>query len=140
MRRADLIARTRVEVRGSGRVRLDERVVLGRHGEPGGAWSGRLEVLRDDLPVLRTTLTARQLLDAAPGTRAVLTLIDTGPSGDASAEGARSARAATSGRAVATPLAAGGLLVTAFGPGMIAALADRDRAHAEATAVPDAVT
>jgi urease accessory protein len=97
-------ARTVVELAGSGQVRLMEQVLLGRSGEPGGEWSGRLTVDRDGAPVLRHTLRSGLL-----GRRVVSTLLDTGADGGP----------ATSGAAVAMPLAAGGLLVTATGDELI---------------------
>jgi urease accessory protein len=97
-------ARTVVELAGSGQVRLLEQVLLGRSGEPGGEWSGRLVVDRDGQPVLRHTLRSGLL-----GRRVVSTLLDTGVDGEP----------ATSGSAVAMPLAAGGLLVTATGADLI---------------------
>lgn len=132
---ADLRSATTVTLHGSGRVRLDERVVLGRHGEPGGDWTGRLSATRDGVPLLRTSLDATLLREAAPGTRAVLSLFDSDPPPPA--------RAGTAGRAVATPLARGGLLVTAFGPTVSGALAERaalgnpDAANTDSRPAPD---
>ncbi len=93
-----------VELTGSGQVRLLEQVLLGRSGEPGGEWSGRLVVDRDGAPVLRHTLRSGLL-----GRRVVSTLLETGVDGEPG----------TSGNAVAMPLAAGGLLVTATGSELI---------------------
>jgi urease accessory protein len=127
--RADLRSTTTALLAGSARLRIDERVGLGRHGEEGGDWTGRLVIVRDGLPLVRTTLSATQLRSAAVGARAILSLFASDPDGDCAFS------ASTSGTAVATPLARGGLLVTAFGPSIITALADRDRAEA-ASLVP----
>ena len=46
-------ATTRVQIAGQGRVRLRERVQIGRTGEQDGFWDGALHVDRDALPVVR---------------------------------------------------------------------------------------
>jgi hypothetical protein len=74
-------------------------------------------VTRDGTPLLRTTIRSDLLTSAVPGTRAVLSLFDSNPEVPL--------EAGAHGQAVATPLARGGLLVTAFGPSVTAALADR---------------
>jgi urease accessory protein len=120
-RGARLHSRTRVDLRGSAIADVTEQVVLGRHGESGGEWTGQLIVQRDGVPVLRSTQRS-DLLRAgptAPGarpTRAVLTRLWTG--------GDREPRAGVRGSAVACPLVAGGLLVTAVGPDLSTVLAD----------------
>lgn len=126
--RADLRSTTTATLRGTARLRLDERVALGRHGEAGGAWSGRLAVTRDGVPLVRTSLSSTRLLAAAPGTRAILSLFTSDPQA-----GTRLV-AGTHGDAVATPLARGGLLITAYGESISTALADR--VGAENAALP----
>jgi urease accessory protein len=96
-------ASTVVDLAGSVQVRLVEQVLLGRSHEPGGAWTGRARLTRDGRPELRHTL--RSQLLAVDGTRVISTLLHSGVE----------ARPATAGSAVAMPLAAGGLLVTATG-------------------------
>ena len=100
-----------IELAGSGRIRLLEQVLLGRSHEPGGDWIGRTRLNRDGTPVLRHTL--RSTLLVHDGTRVIATLLHSG--GTARPDTAGTARPATSGGAVAMPLAAGGLLVTATG-------------------------
>jgi urease accessory protein len=96
-------AGTVLELAGSGQVRLLEQVLLGRSNEPGGGWLGRARLTRDGVPELRHTL--RSALIAGDGNRVISTLLQSGIE----------AVPATVGRAVAMPLAAGGLLVTAIG-------------------------
>ena len=117
-------ARTTADLAPTARLRLVEHVVLGRSGEAPGNWAGRLSVARDGDPVVRHTVRSRLL----PGVRVVSTLLDT------SADGAGTSVAATHGAAVAMPLAAGGLLVTATGTGLLPTRADL--AAAERTARP----
>lgn len=108
-RRAVHRAVTTVRLTGSGQARVLEEVVLGRSGEAGGDWTGHTSVTRDGRPVLRHTLRSELV-----GCRALATLVDT----------AARAEPAACGQAVAMPLAAGGLLVTALGPTLTAARTD----------------
>jgi urease accessory protein len=96
-----------IELAGSGQVRLLEQVLLGRSNEPGGSWSGRTGLTRDAVPILRHRLRSARL--AADGTRVISTLLQSG----------LEAVPATAGTAVALPLAAGGLLVTATGTALL---------------------
>jgi urease accessory protein len=111
---AEHLAMTSAQISGEGRLRLVEHVVLGRANEPGGHWVGRLTVQLDDRPVVRHTL--RSSLLAPSGVRVISTLLD------ASAGPERAP--ATHGDAVAMPLAAGGLLVTATGRALLPTEAD----------------
>jgi urease accessory protein len=117
--RAEHEARTDVDLTGDGQVRVLEQVLLGRSNEPGGVWAGRTVLTRDGAPELRHTL--RSALIAAPSepsdtaTRVVSTLL---------VSGRKDARPSAVGRAVALPLAAGGLLVTATGPDALSTRAD----------------
>jgi len=120
--RAEHRARAEVELAGNGQVRLLEQVLLGRSNEPGGGWSGRTTLTRDGAPELRHTL--RSALFAQEGVRVVSTLLVSGTG----------ARASTSGRAVALPLAAGGMLVTSTGPDALTVQADLLDAAARALA------
>jgi urease accessory protein len=106
---------TSVALAGTGQVRLLEQVVLGRSGEAGGAWTGRLAVTRDGRPVLRHTLRSGLI-----GVRAIASLVDTSVTG----------RAAVAGSCVAMPLAAGGMLVTGTGSAATALLAELEGAAA----------
>jgi hypothetical protein len=121
-RGARVRTRTDLVLAGTGEAEVDEQVVLGRHGEPGGEWIGRLVAERDGRPVVRTTqgsatlATATVPPDDRPA-RALLTRLRTAPGG----------AAATTGGAVCCPLAAGGVLVTSFGADLGGALRDADR-------------
>jgi urease accessory protein len=119
--RAEHQAETEVELAGSGQIRLLEQVLLGRSHEPGGHWVGRTRLTRDGGPVLRHTLRSSLI----GGTRVISTLIDSGVE----------AVPATVGDAVAMPLAAGGLLVTATGTDMLGTQADLLAAAARAVPV-----
>ena len=122
--RAEHQATAELTLAGSGQVRLLEQVLLGRANEPGGLWVGRTRVTRDGRPELRHTL--RSQLVAGDGTRVISTLLRTGIE----------AVPATSGAAVAMPLAAGGLLVTATGTALIPTQVDLLRAAERAVPVP----
>ena len=73
--RAALEATTRVRLAGDGQVRLVEHVRLGRHGEPGGWWRGRADVVRDGRPLLRQTTTLGE--DPDDGLRDLRSVLDT---------------------------------------------------------------
>jgi len=108
--RAALAATTRVRLAGDGQVRLVEHVRLGRHGEPGGWWQGRLDVTRDGTPLLRQTTTLGEVPD--DGIRALRSDLDTRPRAEDAA--GRDAQADADERTVRMTLASGGgtLMVT----------------------------
>ena len=110
--RAEHAAEAVLDLAGSGQIRLIEQVLLGRSNEPGGTWLGRTRLTRDGMPELRHTLSSE--LIAGDGTRVIATLLRSGIQ----------ALPATCGSAVAMPLAAGGLLVTATGKQMLATQAE----------------
>jgi urease accessory protein len=124
-------AEAAIELAGSGQVRLVEQVLLGRSNEPGGVWSGRTALTRDDTPILRHRLRSEVLA----GARVISTLLHSGVE----------ASPATVGSAVAMPLAAGGLLVSATGTALLstqkdllaaAALAQQPAIHQVPTTIP----
>lgn len=96
-------ATTRVRLSEDGKVRLAEHVRLGRHGEPGGWWRGRVDVTRDDAPVLRQTTTLGE--DPDDGLRDLRTVLDT----------AATEPAGATVDTVVMPLAAGGTLTVTLG-------------------------
>ena len=109
---------------GAARVRHREEVTLGRWREPAGTWRGTCSADRSGMPLLRHTLCV------GPGSpdwvaphdhRALLTEHRLG------GPTPQHAAAATSGDAVAMPLAAGGLVVTAVASGLAMARHDADR-------------
>jgi urease accessory protein len=108
--RAEHEAITGVELAGDGRIRLLEQVILGRSKEPGGSWIGRTRMTRGGAAELRHTLRSALLA----GDRVISTLLVSGIE----------AMPATSGNAVAMPLAAGGLLVTSTGAHALSTRAD----------------
>lgn len=108
--RARHAATTRIRLADGARLRLTERVVLGRHGEPPGEWSGRTVIDRDGRPLLRHTVRSATLL--ADGARGYFSEVST----DA-------AEAATGGTAVTMPLAGGGTLRAAWAPDLSGAVA-----------------
>jgi len=115
-RGARLTTVTTLVAAGTAVVDLTEAVVLGRHGEAGGDWSGRLVADRAGFPVLRTTQASALVASArpdgaAPARRAVLTRLLLGGGLDHST-------ASVHGAAVRCPLAAGATLVTALGAGL----------------------
>ena len=94
--------------------------MLGRHGEPGGAWSGRLVADVGGRPLLRQTQTSAVLAAGPPASgsaavRSIVSRLLLGPDVPA-------ATAATSGEAVVCPLAAGGVLLTCHGADLATAL------------------
>jgi urease accessory protein len=117
--RARLRTTTRLSLAGSAAVELIEQVVFGRHSEPGGDWIGRTVVDRDGTPVLRATQRSAVLRAAPQGSGEVRALVSR-----LIVEPGISPDARTSGNAVTCPLAAGGVLMTAIGPSLTAALAD----------------
>lgn len=126
--RAEHQAEAVVELAGSGQVRLREQVLLGRSNEPGGRWVGRTRLTRDGIPELRHTL--RSDLVACDGTRVICTLLHSGIE----------AGPASCGAAVALPLAAGGLLVTATGTRMLETQAELLAAAEQAVPRPSDLT
>jgi urease accessory protein len=119
---ARLLTRMSVTLAGDASLDLVEQVVLGRFGEPGGDWTGRILADVDGAPVLRQSQSAALLTagpqragDAAP--RAIVSRLLFGA-------GFGEAAPAVHGDAVACPLAAGGLLLTALGPDLGTALRD----------------
>ena len=131
-RGARLLTDTRLVTEGTAVADLRESVVLGRHGEPGGAWSGRLVADRDGHPLLRTTQTSAMVASGrpdgdAPARRVLVTRLLVGGAGEHPA-------AAVHGAAVCCPLAAGGTLVTALGATLTEAEEDA------AALLPTAVT
>jgi urease accessory protein len=125
------VATSVLDLRGSGQVRLVEQVLLGRSNEPGGSWLGRTRLTRDDLPILRHSL--RSAVIGADGTRVISTLLHSGID-------AKPARPATVGSAVAMPLAAGGMLVTATGTALLPTQRDLLAAAEAALATPAALS
>jgi len=110
--RAALAATTRVRLAGDGQVRLVEHVRLGRHGEPGGWWQGRLDVTRDGAPLLRQTTTLGEVTD--DGIRALRSDLDTRPCAEDAA--GRDAQADGDGRTVRMTLGSGdGTLTVTLG-------------------------
>lgn len=109
------------ELAGTGRLRLTERVMLGRHGEPPGQWSGTTRVERDGVPLVHTTLA---LGPDAPAWRPPMTprAYATDLLVDEQAE--RESR--TEGCAVLLPLP-GGRISTAWGERLDQVLAAIDR-------------
>lgn len=121
--RARLRTRTRVQVQDGGGLDLREQVVLGRHGEPGGDWTGRLQLDVGGRPVLRQTqdsalLGFRALQTRALQTRVLQTRVLAGTCAP------ELPVAATCGHAVACPLPGGHLLLTAFGEDLLGTGAD----------------
>ena len=49
-------ARTEIALAGDARLRVTERIMLGRHGEEPGRWTGTTRVERDSTPLLHTTV------------------------------------------------------------------------------------
>jgi urease accessory protein UreH len=123
---ARLRSTTRLALAGSARADLTELVVLGRHGEPGGDWTGRSVGDRDGRPVLRTRQRSDVVRIADDGTRVILTrFVSAAPDDEPVGPTTRTATtmgsaatmgtAATVGNAVRCPLASGDVLVTAIG-------------------------
>ncbi len=106
-------ADVRITLDEDAQVTAAEDVVLGRHGEPGGDWSGRTWLTRDGRPILRH-LVRSHILGA--GVRAIATRLQSQSTAD---DGP-----AAAGNAVRLPLAAGGQLSTAIGSQLAAARAD----------------
>lgn len=95
-------ATTRVRLAAGAGLWLTERLVLGRHGEPPGTWSGRTVIDRDGRPLLRHTVRSATLLaEGARGYRSEVRTDQDGP-------------AATGPGCVVLPLAGGGTLRTAW--------------------------
>lgn len=115
-RGARLRTTTSLQLAGSGAADLTDVVVLGRHGEDGGDWAGRLIVDRDGRPVLRTTQRS-DVLSGEGGTRVLLSRFVTGGLLEHCSR-------AVSGGACRCLLATGDVLVSAVGPDVATALAD----------------
>jgi urease accessory protein len=118
-------ATTRVEARGSALVDVLEQVVLGRHGERGGDWDGRLVAAVGGTPVLRqrqssAILAAGPLPAGERPPRVLVSRLLLGPGIDADH------LCTTSGDAVGCRLAGGGLLLTSTGRELGAAMRDLD--------------
>lgn len=120
---ARLRTTTRVRVADGGGLDLLEQVVLGRHGEPGGQWHGRLVADLGTTAALRQTQ-ASDVVAAGPcppgagPARTVLSRLLTGPAADGvPAPGVH-------GGAVACPVPGGGVLLTATGQDLTGALDD----------------
>lgn len=103
-RAAHLLTTTTAALAAGASLDLTEQVLLGRHGEDGGTWEGRLVVVRDGLPVLRQTTTSGVLASRPSPARALASRFTTDD-----------LPAATASDAVTCPLAAGGTLLTAYG-------------------------
>jgi urease accessory protein len=101
--RARHAATTTVRLAAGAGLRLTERLVLGRHGEGPGEWSGRTVVDREDRPLLRHTVRSPSLL--ADGARGYLSELDTDGGPDVPSTGPNEVR---------MPLAGGGTLRTAW--------------------------
>jgi urease accessory protein len=123
---AELHSTVSFRLAGTAAVFHRERVALGRWGEPAGTWRGSCRADRDDVPLLRHALAAGP---GAPGWlpphahRAMLT--------ELRLSGRTPDRAATQGGAVALPLSAGGLLLTAVASDLGAARRDAEGALAQ---------
>lgn len=100
---------TRLEAAAGARADVTERVQLGRHGEPGGSWRGRLVADVGGGPALRHTLASSTL--AADGHRAWCSTLQLG----AAVPGGSGTALDAGGYAAVLPLAAGGRLVSAAG-------------------------
>lgn len=111
--RAVLAATTRVRLAGDGHVRLVEQVRLGRHEEPGGRWSGRTDVTRDGVPLLRQTTVLGE--DPGDGIRALRSELDTSGPSPARAVAAGSVPCASRVRTVVMDLVRGGTLTVTVG-------------------------
>ena len=135
-RGARLRTTTRLALAPTAAADVVEQVVLGRHGEEGGTWSGRLVADVGGAPAVRQTQSSRLLAAGSypPGGTAPRALVSRLLLG----AGTTAAGPAWSGRAVACPLAAGGTLLTAYGPDLGSALRDLAAAW-PTTPVADAV-
>jgi len=115
-RGARLTTRTRLTVTGSGSVDLVEQVVLGRHGEDGGDWSGQLIADRDGVPLLRSSQRSASLRSAPLPARALVNRLLIGPDPRPAPGWHRNA--------VCCELAGGGTLLTSVGADLTRALQD----------------
>lgn len=132
-RGADLTSRTVIAMDDGASVVAREQVVLGRAGEEGGTWRGRTVADAAGRPVLRSTVSSQVLAPAAGGVRAVVTTLLLGGAAGPYAGGPVHPVA---GDAVACRLEAGGVLVTAVGPDLSAALRDHDHCLHTACVTP----
>ncbi len=138
---AQVRALTVLELSGSATAVVTEQVVLGRYGEDGGLWRGRTVIERDGLPVLRHTRTSTIAMPPGSGHRALVSTVLVGSTLAASATAGPTAgttgettrwSAATSGGAVATPLATDALLITSTAHDLPRATLDHDAARHDA--------
>ena len=152
-RAARLRTTTRLLLQGSAVADVAEQVVLGRHGQAGGDWTGRMVADRDGRPVLRSTQRS-DLLQAAPTpagitqVRALVTHLHaqpatqpatqptTRPANQPLTRPAPQGPAGWIGTAVACPLTGGGVLITAIAADLSTALADATAAGMITTASP----
>lgn len=111
--RAALAQTTRVRLAGDGQVHLVEQVRLGRHDEPGGWWSGRTDVTRDGVPLLRQTTTLGD--DPEDGLRVLRSELDSTPRPVAPAAAGGALAGGASDRTVVLDLAGGGTLTVTVG-------------------------
>ncbi|MFD0927464.1 urease accessory protein UreD [Williamsia deligens] len=109
---------TTLTAAGSSVVRVEERVQLGRYGEAGGSWSGRLVVDVDGVPALRHRLDLGDDAVAGAGHRALLSSLQHPDTRDGAV--------APTAMATRMALAAGAGLTTALGR----TVADAERAAA----------
>ena len=107
---ADVLATTLAQVDGT--LDLVERVQLGRHGEGGGSWTGRLVADVGGHPALRQSQRSAGMLTAGWSGLVTRTLL--GPQ-------VQARDAACVGEAYLVPLARGGVLWTSFGADLPAA-------------------
>jgi urease accessory protein len=114
--------RTTLTVAGQGRLRLRERVRLGRWAEDAGRWRGACHAMLDGRPLLRQTIELgpdSPTWDALAAPRALVSTLVVDP-------GCAAPEAATSGNAILLPLGPGAVLVTATGQDLAAASRDAD--------------
>ncbi len=114
-RGARLMSSTEVSAETSARLTLDEQVSLGRSGEHGGLWSGRITVDVHGRPVLRQTQTSESVLAALSSGLGRMQHSGAHVSRLRLEQAAAPTRVSTFGRAMTLDLAAGGRLSTSIG-------------------------
>ena len=115
---ADVESSTELSVEGDAYVDVTEHIVLGRHGERGGRWRGRLAVDVAGRPVLRQTQTSSSVLDSiAEVGGALVTRFVCDPS-------TPPGPTTSSGMAFWVPLAGTGTLVSSYGFDLASAVQD----------------